>query len=126
MKVQSTGLGKTVMEAQLKGLSNGVFDGESVVQVNMESFQPLHWTIKVYMGPKDLRKAIFLGMKPRVMWRSLLSVIFGRFTLFPRSATQAVSESQTVTPSEQPTGLPASLSPASSEEKPNPLARFKS
>ena len=126
MKVQSTGLGKTVMEAQLKGLSNGVFDGESVVQVNMESFQPLHWTIKVYMGPKDLRKAIFLGMKPRVMWKALLSVVFGRFTLFPRPASQTVPEPQTTTPSEQPGGLPASLSSSNSDEKSSPLAKFKS
>jgi hypothetical protein len=88
MKVLSTGLGKTVMLAQFKELLNTEFDQQQVLQLTMESTEPLHWTIKVYMEPGDLRAAIVMGLKPSVMWKALLAVVAGRFSLFkkPKSA----------------------------------------
>ncbi|UCD82214.1 MAG: hypothetical protein JSW26_12550 [Desulfobacterales bacterium] len=90
MKVQSTGLGKTVMLAQFKELLNTEFDNQQVLQLTMESTEPLHWTIKVYMEPGDLRKAIVMGLKPSVVWKALLAVAAGRFSLFkkPKSGTE--------------------------------------
>ncbi len=84
MKVQSTGLGKTVMLAQFKELLNNEFDNQQVLQLTMESTEPLHWTIKVYMEPGDLRQAIVMGLKPSVLWRALLAVVAGRFSLFKK------------------------------------------
>ena len=55
MKVQSTGLGKTVMIARFKELLKTDFDSQQVLQLNMEATEPLHWTIKVYLEPKDIR-----------------------------------------------------------------------
>ncbi len=77
MKVQSTGLGKTVMTAQFKELLNTEFEGEKVMQMTMEATEPIHWTIKAYMEPKDIRRAILMGMKPSIMWRALVNLIFG-------------------------------------------------
>jgi len=90
MKVQSTGLGKTVMLAQFKELLNTEFDNQQVLQLTMNSTEPLHWTIKVYMEPGDLRKAIVMGLKPSVLWKALLAVVAGRFSLFkkPKSGTE--------------------------------------
>lgn len=82
MKVQSTGLGKTVMLAQFKELLNNEFDNQQVLQLTMESTEPLHWTIKVYMEPGDLRQAIVMGLKPSLLWKALLAVVAGRFSLF--------------------------------------------
>ena len=84
MKVQSTGLGKTVMLAQFKELLNTEFDDQQVLQLTMVSTEPLHWTIKVYMEPGDLRQAIVMGLKPSVLWKALLAVVTGRFSLFKK------------------------------------------
>jgi hypothetical protein len=90
MKVQSTGLGKTVMLAQFEELLNTEFDDQQVLQLTMVSTEPLHWTIKVYMEPGDLRQAIVMGLKPSVLWKALLAVVAGRFSLFKklRSGTE--------------------------------------
>ena len=84
MKVQSTGLGKTVMLAQFKELLNTEFDDQQVLQLTMVSTEPLHWTIKVYMEPGDLRQAIVMGLKPSVLWKALLAVVAGRFSIFKK------------------------------------------
>ena len=84
MKVQSTGLGKTVMLANFKELLNSEFDDRQVLQLTMESTEPLHWTIKVYMEPGDLRQAIVMGLKPSVLWKAMLAVVAGRFSLFKK------------------------------------------
>jgi hypothetical protein len=93
MKVQSTGLGKTVMLAQFKELLNTEFDDQQVLQLTMVSTEPLHWTIKVYMEPGDLRQAIVMGLKPSVLWKALLAVVAGRFSLFkkPKSGLEEPS-----------------------------------
>ncbi|MBW1720633.1 MAG: hypothetical protein JRJ78_01075 [Deltaproteobacteria bacterium] len=124
MKVQSTGLGKTVMVADLKELFKTRFDGEQVLQVTMEATQPLHWTIKVYMGPKDMRKAILIGLKPSVIWKALMALIFGRYSLFPKAPGEPVSETapgEKAEPAVPPKPEPA---PAANEAV-NPLARLK-
>ena len=101
MKVQSTGLGKTVMLANFKELLNTDFDNQQVLQLTMESTEPLHWTIKVYMEPNDLRKAIVMGLKPSVLWKTLLAVVFGRFSIFNK--TQNSTKEVSVTTKTEPT-----------------------
>jgi hypothetical protein len=93
MKVQSTGLGKTVMLAHFKELLNTDFDNQQVLQLTMVSTEPLHWTIKVYMEPGDLRQAIVMGLKPSVLWKALVAVVTGRFSLFkkPKSGLKVPS-----------------------------------
>lgn len=89
MKVQSTGLGKTVMLAHFQDLLKTRFDDEQVLQMNMESTEPLHWIIKVYMEPKDIRQAVLMGLKPSILWKAFLALVFGRFSLF--GETRAVA-----------------------------------
>ncbi len=108
MKVQSTGLGKTVMVAQFKELLKTDFDNQQVLQLTMEATEPLHWTIKVYMEPKDLRKAIVMGLKPSVLWRALLAVFYGKFSLFRKlefdsTSTAAAANAQAVTSADSST-----------------------
>jgi hypothetical protein len=126
MKVQSTGLGKTVMLAQIKELLNTEFDNQQVLQLTMESTEPLHWTIKVYMEPGDLRKAIVMGLKPSVLWKALLAVVAGRFSLFKklRSGTEKRSTEigeQTV----ESTGGSEEPESEDSNESPSPLSKLK-
>ena len=126
MKVQSTGLGKTVMLAQFKELLNTEFDNRQVLQLTMESTEPLHWTIKVYMEPGDLRKAIIMGLKPSVLWKALLAVVAGRFSLFKKLGSEEEAPSteggeQTI----ESTDGSEDQESKDSEESVNPLAKLK-
>ena len=123
MKVQSTGLGKTVMLADFKELLNTEFENQQVLQLTMESTEPLHWTIKVYMEPNDLRKAIVMGLKPSVLWKALLAVVSGRFSFFKKS--EVGRGDTTLTGNIKP--VESSNSPARTEnrETPGPLAGLK-
>ena len=139
MKVQSTGLGKTVMLAQFKELLNTEFDNQQVLQLTMVSTEPLHWTIKVYMEPGDLRQAIVMGLKPSVLWKALLAVVAGRFSLFkkqklglaePSAATRekkAESSGGSAEPESNTSSSPlAGLKDAAdSSESSNPLSKLK-
>ncbi len=139
MKVQSTGLGKTVMLAQFKELLNAEYDNQQVLQLTMESTEPLHWTIKVYMEPADLRTAIVMGLKPSVLWKALLAVVTGQFSLFkkPTSATPEPSTEvkpprveSTADSAEPESGTPASplsdLKESEDGDKPvSPLSKLK-
>ena len=139
MKVQSTGLGKTVMLAQFKELLNTEFDNQQVLQLTMVSTEPLHWTIKVYMEPGDLRQAIVMGLKPSVLWKALLAVVAGRFSLFkkpksgaeeppPRAGEQKAESSGGSAEPESGTSaspLAGLKEPADSSESSNPLSKLK-
>jgi hypothetical protein len=139
MKVQSTGLGKTVMIARFKELLNTDFDKQQVLQMTMEATEPLHWTIKVYMEPNDLRKAIVMGLKPSVLWKVLLAAICGRFSLFrkpqagpedspapTKAQPQTSSDNSTETETGKTPGPLANLKGPAEENKPvNPLAKLK-
>ena len=139
MKVQSTGLGKTVMLAQFKELFSTEFDNQQALQLTMESTEPLHWTIKVYMEPGDLRQAIVMGLKPSVLWKALLAVVAGRFSLFKKirsktvkSATEAGEQTAESSGGSAETKSAASSSPlsglkesADSSESSSPLSKLK-
>lgn len=123
MKVQSTGLGKTVMLAQFKELLNTDFDKQQVLQMTMEATEPLHWTIKVYMEPNDIRKAIVMGLKPSVLWKVLLAAIGGRFSLFRKPRDDA--EDSPAPPKTQPQTSSDNLTKTKTGETPGPLANLK-
>jgi hypothetical protein len=112
MKVQSTGLGKTVMLAQFKELLNTEFDDQQVLQLTMVSTEPLHWTIKVYMEPGDLRQAIVMGLKPSVLWKALLAVVTGRFALFKKPKS-GLEESSAAAKEQTPESSSGSAEPES-------------
>ena len=123
MKVQSTGLGKTVMLAQFKDLLNTDFDKQQVLQMTMEATEPLHWTIKVYMEPNDLRRAIVIGLKPSVLWKVLLAVICGRFSLFRKQ--QPDPEGAPASTKTQPLTSSDNSAETESSETPDPLTNLK-
>ncbi len=139
MKVQSTGLGKTVMLAHFQDLFKTRFDNEQVLQMNMESTEPLHWTIKVYMEPRDIRRAVLMGLKPSILWKALLAIVFGRFSLFGKTAPApeksadekknlaADSSDKPAASGNDTTGPLSALksSPNDNSDSPNPLASLK-
>ena len=125
MKVQSTGLGKSVMLAHINDLSMTSFENEPVMKMTMESTEPLHWYIQVYMEPKDVRQAILKGLKPKVVWKTLLAILFNRFGIFSRKIpmNEAPDRPEVSTAPKKP----AEPAPVEKEEasSANPLARLK-
>jgi hypothetical protein len=126
MKVQSTGLGKTVMIANFKGLEIAEFDNEKVMQMRMESTEPLHWTIRVFMEPTDVRKAVFMGLKPSIVWKGLLGLLLGRFSLFPKAGAETDTADASPKESELPKAPPAPIAaPTNNGQTTSPLAKLK-
>ena len=139
MKVQSTGLGKTVMLAHFQDLFKTSFEDQQVLQMNMESTEPLHWVIKVYMEPKDLRQAVLMGLKPSILWKAFLAIVFGRFSLFGEpGAEPADPKKETETQPVEPKGsntadkgggndspLAGLKNDSDDDAEPNPLAALK-
>ena len=123
MKVQSTGLGKTVMLAQFKELLNAEYDNQQVLQLTMESTEPLHWTMKVYMEPADLRTAIVMGLKPSVLWKAILAVVTGQFSLFKKPTSATPQPSAEVKPSSVESSVDSAE--AESGTSAGPLSKLK-
>ena len=127
MKVQSTGLGKSVMLAHINELAITAFEDEQVMQMTMESTEPLHWYIQVYMEPADVRQAILKGLKPGLVWKTLLAILFNRFSLFSgkkgKVEVSADAEPEVVE-KPQPQTVPTP-SPPEEEKAVSPLARLK-
>ena len=126
MKVQSTGLGKSVMLAHINALGITEFEDEQVMQMTMESTEPLHWYIQVYMEPADVRQAIFKGLKPSLIWKTLLAICFNRFSLFSGKkevVEEPAGEAEVARKAEpKPDTTPKSPEEEKSE---SPLARLK-
>jgi hypothetical protein len=93
MKVRSTGLGKTVMVANFKELLNAEYDGRKVVQLTLEATEPLHWTIRAFMEPKDIRNVVAM-VTPSIIWRGLLALLIGRFHIFQKAEPGAGESSR--------------------------------
>ena len=123
MKVQSTGLGESVMVAQFHDLLHTEFQQKGVLQMTMESTEPLHWYIRVYLEPKDVRRAILLGLRPSIIWKAALAFLFGRFSIFSKAKPDAENKASETT--EKPGVLPTPPGTRHDEEVPNPLARLK-
>jgi hypothetical protein len=126
MKVQSTGLGKSVMLAHIDDLAITAFEDEQVMRMTMESTEPLHWYIQVYMEPKDVRQAILKGLKPKLIWKTLLAILFNRFSLF------SGKKKDVDVPAAEPKAIETPVSkdmpdplPPDDEEPVSPLARLK-
>ena len=125
MKVQSTGLGKSVMLAHINGLGITEFENEKVMQMTMESTEPLHWYIQVYMEPADVRQAILKGLKPGLIWSTLLAILFNRFSLFFGKKRDLGVPTAETEAAEKPAAQ-AAPDPTPDEETPvSPLARLK-
>ena len=128
MKVQSTGLGKSVMIAHIGGISITDFDGEKTMKMTMESTEPLHWYIQVYMEPKDVRQAIFKGLRPSIIWKGLMALLFGRFCLFTKAGSEENLEPAAAPKAEEPKSppQPGAQMPSSENHKAvSPLAKLK-
>ena len=128
MKVQSTGLGKSVMIAHIGGISITDFDGEKTMKMTMESTEPLHWYIQVYMEPKDVRQAVFKGLRPSIIWKSLIALLFGRFSLFTKAGGEEQLEEQAPTKAEKSKSPPQPrppMPPSENDKAVSPLAKLK-
>ena len=87
MRVNSTGLGTTTMLAVFEGFYTAVVDNKlkgqyqgkdgTYIIMGIEAVKPVHWTIRVAIDGKDLRKLIKQALNPKVMFRVLSILVRG-------------------------------------------------
>jgi hypothetical protein len=81
MKIRSTGLGKTLLTAQVGTVeptkvvpaSLEAGDNEPTrLLLTMEVVDPVHWTVRAFLEPGDMRRVIKLLLRPRTLFTALL------------------------------------------------------
>jgi len=87
MRVNSTGLGTTTMQANFEGFYTTVVDNKlkgqyqgqdgTYIIMGIEATKPVHWTIRCAIDGKDLRQLIIKAMNPRVLFRVISILIRG-------------------------------------------------
>ena len=86
MKVRSTGLGRTLMEADLLSVGPSKLKPETLQVTNdpeptrlliqMGVTSPVHWDISIFFEPRDIRRIIVrMLFKPSVWWYALTSIL---------------------------------------------------
>jgi hypothetical protein len=80
MKIRSTGLGKTLLTAQVGTVEPTkavpatleASDNEPTrLLLTMEVVEPVHWTVRAFMEPSDVRRVIKLLLRPRTLFCAL-------------------------------------------------------
>lgn len=81
MKIRSTGLGKTLLTAQVGTVEPTktipatleASDNEPTrLLLTMEVVEPVHWTVRAFLEPGDMRRVIKLLLRPRTLFTALL------------------------------------------------------
>ena len=98
MKIRSTGLGKTLLTAQI-----GTVEPTKMVPISlepstseptrllmtMEVVEPVHWTVRAFLEPADLRRLIKLVLsRPKIIFVALAFL----FSKGPQSKPEVKSE----------------------------------
>jgi hypothetical protein len=78
MKIRSTGLGKTLMVTDFADIAPSKIKPETLefasepeptrLQIELNATSPVHWHIRVFAEPQDIRKMVKLLIKPSVLW----------------------------------------------------------
>ena len=81
MKIRSTGLGKTLLTAQVGTVEPTKMipaslepstDEPTRLLMTMEVVEPVHWTVRAFLEPADLRRLIKLVLsRPKVLFSAL-------------------------------------------------------
>ncbi len=81
MKIRSTGLGKTLLTAQVGTVEPTTIVPASLeasdnepkrLLLTMEVVDPVHWTVRAFLEPGDVRRVIKLLLRPRTLFTALL------------------------------------------------------
>lgn len=89
MKIRSTGLGKTLLKAQVGTVEPTrvipatleASDNEPTrLLLTMEVVEPVHWTVRAFMEPSDVRRVIkLLLLRPRTLFTALVFLVKGSY-----------------------------------------------
>jgi hypothetical protein len=85
MKIRSTGLGKTLMVADFVSITPSNIKPETLepsnepeltrLKIEVAATAPVHWTIRIFAEPQDIRKMVRLLLKPSVLCYALTSLL---------------------------------------------------
>lgn len=101
MKIRSTGLGKTLLTAQVGTVEITRVDPATLdpsdseptrLLMTMEVVEPIHWTVRAFLEPADLRRLIKIVLtRPRTLFGALIFL----FSQGPKSKPET-SEAEAV------------------------------
>jgi predicted ATPase len=75
--MNSTGLGKTTLEAHVAELSMVIIEGREYVCLAVDSDKPVRWHITVKMAGADIRTMLGMALrKPSLLFKVLMHVLF--------------------------------------------------
>lgn len=127
MYIRSTGLGKTLLKARIgrlgvthlvpSTLEESKDEPARMIMV-MEIQEPVHWEVKAFMEPQDLRRFIRLLLKPSTVFYGL-KLLFSKSreaVLQPAKAAESVQEKRPA-PGERKRERPRANVPLSPAQK---------
>jgi len=112
MYVRSTGLGRTLLKARIGKLGATHIvpstleesDSEPARMIMiMEILEPVHWEVKAFMEPQDLRRLILLVLRPSTIFYGLKLL----FSKSRESVLQPVQGADDVSGAEKSTSAPS-------------------
>ena len=77
MQVQSTGLGKTMLTAQIANLEPNNEGQGFGLTLKIEATEPVHWYITCRLTGADIRRTFSLALRPSVLFRVLKMLFQG-------------------------------------------------
>jgi len=86
MKIRSTGLGKTLLTAQVGTVEPTTIVPASLeagdnepkrLLLTMEVVEPVHWMVRAFLEPSDVRRVIKLLLRPRTLFCALRFLMKG-------------------------------------------------
>ena len=119
MFIRSTGLGRTLLTARVANIetttivpstleapSNGASEPMRMLMV-MEVVHPVHWTVRAFVDPADLRRMIKLVLTNPMLIMRGLKFLFSKGPTYaePAGVEAAVATSTTASTPSQKTGL---------------------
>ena len=127
MFIRSTGLGRTLLRGRIAAIEtteivpstlelapNGTAEPMRMLMV-MEILHPVHWTVRAFVDPNDLRHMVWTVLKNPALIMRGLKFLFSKSPVYPTLEETAV-------PGPQPQAPPA-MAPAAPKAGPGPIPR---
>ena len=127
MFIRSTGLGRTLLRGRIAAIETtemvpstlepppaGTIEPMRMLMV-MEILHPVHWTVRAFVDPNDLRHMVWTVLKNPALIMRGIKFLFTKTPVYP-------SLEETAAPGAQPQGPPA-MAPQAAKAGPAPIPK---
>ena len=136
MFIRSTGLGRTLLRGRIAAIHDtsmvpstleappeGVVEPLRMLMV-MEILHPVHWTVRAFVDPADLREMVWIVLKNPALIFKAVKFFFSKSPVYQTAEEgEAPKAAAGTTPSPKPAGAQAPAMPPKPGPGPIPAAR---